>query len=155
MTMWPLGSWAVSDRELTAMPAEFTPAVAFEACFDARYGLVVTHEDVAGEGVVRGRVQVVPELLTRHGLVHGGVFASAAEALASRGTALIVIPAGFAAMGQGNDTTVLEPVSAGAIELDARVLRRSEDAWLWTVESVVGGTLVAFSRVTVAVRPFR
>ena len=145
----------MSDRELTAMPAGFTPAVAFEACFDARYGLEVTHEDVKGEGVVRGRVQVAPELLTRHGAVHGGVFASAAEALASRGTALTVIPDGFAAMGQGNDTTMLEPVTGGAIELEARVRRRREDAWLWTVESVVDGTLAAFSRVTVAVRPFR
>jgi acyl-coenzyme A thioesterase PaaI-like protein len=145
----------VSDRELTAMPAGFTPAVAFDACFDARYGLEVTYEDVAGEGVVRGRVEVVPELLTRHGFVHGGVYASAAEALASRGTALTVIPAGFAAMGQSNDTTVLEPVSQGAIELEARVLRQREDAWLWTVESVAGGTIAAFSRVTVAVRPYR
>jgi 1,4-dihydroxy-2-naphthoyl-CoA hydrolase len=144
----------VSDRELTAMPAGFTPAVAFDACFDARYGLDVTHEDVAGEGVVRGRVEVVPELLTLHGLVHGGVYASAAEALASRGTALAVIPNGFAAMGQGNDSTVLEPVSRGTIALEARVLRRREDAWLWTVESSVDGTLAAFSRVTVAVRPF-
>jgi 1,4-dihydroxy-2-naphthoyl-CoA hydrolase len=144
----------VSDRDLTAMPAGFTPAVAFDVCFDARYGLDVTHEDVAGEGVVRGRVEVAPELLTRDGFVQGGVFASAAEALASRGTALTVIPQGFAAMGQGNDTTVLEPVAEGAIELEARVLRRREDAWLWTVESVVDGTPVAFSRVTVAVRPF-
>ena len=145
----------MSDRELTAMPAEFTPVVAFDACFDARYGLDVTYEDVAGEGVVRGRVEVVPELLTRHGLVHGGVYASAAEALASRGTALTVIPDGYAAMGQGNDTTVLEPVSGGAIELEARVVRRRDDAWLWTVESVVDGTLAAFSRITVAVRPLR
>jgi 1,4-dihydroxy-2-naphthoyl-CoA hydrolase len=145
----------VSDRELTAMPAGFTPAVAFDVCFDARYGLEVTDVDVQGEGVVRGRVEVVPELLTRHGLVQGGVYASAAEALASRGTALTVIPDGFAAMGQGNDTTVLAPVEAGAIELEARVLSRGEDAWLWTVESVVDGTLAAFSRVTVAVRPFR
>jgi 1,4-dihydroxy-2-naphthoyl-CoA hydrolase len=145
----------VSDRELTAMPSGFTPAVAFDACFDARYGLDVTYEDIAGEGVVRGRVAVVPELLTRHGVVQGGVYASAAEALASRGTALAVIPAGFAAMGQGNDTSVLEQVSEGAIELEARVLRRREDAWLWAVEASVDGTLVAFTRVTVAVRPFR
>jgi acyl-coenzyme A thioesterase PaaI-like protein len=100
-------------------------------------------------------VEVVPELMGAHGLLHGGVYAAAAEALASRGTALTVIPAGFAAMGQGNDTTVLEPVSSGSIELEARVLRRREDAWLWSVESSVGGTLVAFTRVTVAVRPFR
>jgi 1,4-dihydroxy-2-naphthoyl-CoA hydrolase len=144
----------MSDHDLTAMPAGFTPVVAFDACFDARYGLEVTHEDVAGEGVVRGRVVAVPELLTRHGAVQGGVFASAAEALASRGTALAVIPNGYAAMGQGNDTTVLEPVAAGAIDFEARVLSRGADAWLWAVEARADGSPVAFTRVTVAVRPF-
>lgn len=145
----------MSDRALTGMPADFTPVVALEACFDARYGLEVTGEDVNGEGVVRGRVEAVPELHTRHGAVQGGVFASAAEALASRGTALAVMPGGFAAMGQGNDTTVLAPVSEGTIEFEARVLRRGDDAWLWAVEARAGGTLAAFTRVTVAVRPFR
>jgi uncharacterized protein (TIGR00369 family) len=127
-----------------------------DACFDARYGLDVTYEDVAGEGVVRGQVEVAPELLTRHGLLHGGVIVSAAEALASRGTALAVIPEGCAAMGQANDTTVLGPVESGTLALEARVLSRRRDAWLWTIETrLEDGTLVAFSRVTVAVRPFR
>jgi acyl-coenzyme A thioesterase PaaI-like protein len=146
----------VNDRQITAMPAGFTPAVPFDACFDAVYGLEVVGEDVAGEGAVRGRVMAGEHLLAPHGAVQGGVFASAAEALASRGTALAVIPGGFAAMGQGNDTTVLAPVTDGAIELEARVHSRAEDAWLWTVEARdEAGTLVAFSRVTVAVRPFR
>ena len=96
----------------------------------------------------------MPELLTRHGAVQGGVYASAAEALASRGTALAVIPDGHAAMGQGNDTTVLGRVARGAIEFEARVLSRGEDAWLWAVEARAGGSPVAFTRVTVAVRPF-
>jgi hypothetical protein len=65
-----------------------------------------------------------------------------------------VIPQGFAAMGQGNDTTLLERVSDGVIELEARVRSREEDAWLWTVDATAAdGSLVAFSRVTVAVRP--
>lgn len=137
------------------MPADFTPVVALEACFDAVYGLEVTGEDVSGEGVVRGRVEIVPELRTRDGFVQGGVYASAAEALASRGTALAVLPNGFAAMGQGNDTTILELVGDGVIELEARALSRTESAWLWAVESRVGGELAAFTRVTVAVRPLR
>ena len=146
----------MSDRQITAMPAGFTPAVPFEECFDARYGLEVTYEDVAGEGVVRATVPVGGSLLTAHGFVHGGVFAAAAEALASRGTALSVIPEGSAAMGQGNDTTVVAAAGGGAIAFEARLLRRGDDAWLWSVEATADdGSLVAFSRVTVAVRPFR
>ena len=146
----------MSDRAITAMPAGFTPAVPFEDCFDARYGLEVTYEDVDGEGVVRGRIAVREAITTAHGFVSGGVFASAAEALASRGTALAVIPKGHAAMGQGNDTTVLELVAGGVIHAEARVVARGDDAWLWTVEARDDcGAPVAFSRITVAVRPFR
>jgi acyl-coenzyme A thioesterase PaaI-like protein len=146
----------VAEREITAMPEGFTPVVPFEDCFDAVYGLEVVHENVAREGVARARIAVGDHLRTAHGFVHGGVFAAAAEALASRGTALAVIPEGFAAMGQGNDTTVLEQVSDGVIEIEARVRSREPDAWLWTVDATgEDGALVAFSRVTVAVRPFR
>jgi 1,4-dihydroxy-2-naphthoyl-CoA hydrolase len=146
----------MQERELTAMPQGFTPVVPFEECFDAQYGLQVVSEDVEREGVVRGRVPVRALLLTEHGFVHGGVFASAAEALASRGTALSVIPNGFAAMGQSNDTTILEPLSEGVIHVEARVLSRGEDAWSWMVEARDdAGHPCAFSRVTVAVRPTR
>jgi 1,4-dihydroxy-2-naphthoyl-CoA hydrolase len=142
--------------EITGMPEGFTPVVPFDVCFDAVYGLEVLSGDVDGEGVARAQVEVGERHLTPDGLVHGGVFASAAEALASRGTALTVIPDGFAAMGQGNDTTVLEPVSDGVISFEARVLSRSADAWLWTVDATLAdGTVVAHSRVTVAVRAFQ
>jgi 1,4-dihydroxy-2-naphthoyl-CoA hydrolase len=137
-------------------PEEFTPAVALDRSFDARYGLEIVGHDVPGEGVVHGRVAVRDELKTEHGFVHGGVFAAAAEAVASQGTALAVMPSGLAAMGLSNDTTVLADVTDGAIAFEARVRSRGEDAWLWTVEATGDdGATVAFSRVTVAVRPFR
>ena len=143
----------MEDPTLTAMPDGFTPAVPFDQCFDAQYGLEVVSQDVEGEGVVRGRVPVRPELLTELGVVHGGVLASAAEALASRGTALSVIPRGCAAMGLSNDTTVLELVSHGVIDVEARVRSRAEDMWTWTVDARDGaGRPCALSRVTVAVR---
>jgi len=136
------------------MPAGFTPVVPFDECFDARYGLQVVSEDVEGEGIVRGRVPVRDDLLTDLGSVHGGVFASVAEALASRGTAMSVIPDGFAAMGQSNDTSIMEPLEQGVIHVEARVRNRAADAWTWTVDARDdAGRLCAFSRVTVAVRP--
>ena len=146
----------VEAPELTAMPAGFTPVVPFDECFDAQYGLEVVSEDVEREGLVRGRVPVRDFLLTEHGFVHGGVFASIAEALTSRGTALSVIPNGCAAMGQSNDTNILELVSEGVIHVEAQVLSRGDDAWFWTVDARdEAGRRCAFSRITVAVRPLR
>ncbi len=136
------------------MPEGFTPVVPFDECFDAQYGLEILSDDVEGEGIVRGRVPVCDVLLTEQGFVHGGVFAAAAEALASRGTALVVMPKGSMAMGQSNDTNVLEPISEGVIQVEARVVDRGDDAWLWMVDArAESGQPGALSRVTVAVRP--
>jgi 1,4-dihydroxy-2-naphthoyl-CoA hydrolase len=141
----------VQEPEITAMPEDFTPAVAFDACFDAQYGLEVVG---GGEGWVRGRVPVRDVLMGHDGVVHGGVFAAAAEALASRGTALAVIPNGSMAMGLSNDTTSLAAVAQGVIHIEARVISSGDDAWVWAVEAHDdGGRPCAFSRVTVAVRP--
>lgn len=144
----------MEEPEITAMPPGFTPVVPFDECFDAQYGLEVVSDDVEGEGVVRARVPVRDVLLTDQGVVHGGVFATAAEALASRGTAMSVLPKGFMAMGQSNDTNVLELISEGVIHVEARVVSRGEDAWVWTVDARdEDGRACALSRVTVAVRP--
>ena len=127
----------------------------YDRSFDASYGLeFAAHDAEAGE--ISGRFAVADALLSEHGLVHGGVFASAAEALASTGTALAVMESGNAAMGLSNDTTVLADVTAGTVHADARVVDRGEDAWLWTVDARDdGGRPCAHSRVTVAVRPLR
>jgi uncharacterized protein (TIGR00369 family) len=136
----------------TLMPAGWEPAVPFDACFDAQFGLEVLDHDVEGEGVVRARALVGPEQHNEHGLVHGGVFAAAAEGLASRGTALVVMPQGRIAAGLSNDTTVLADVSEGELRFEAKLHARDADAWLWTVDAHAGDRLCAHSRVTVAVR---
>ena len=47
-------------------------------------------------------------------------------------------------------------MSSGTIHAEARVVVRGDDAWVWSVEaSDDDGATVAFSRVTVAVRPMR
>ncbi len=131
------------------------PVVAYDRTFDARYGLeVLAHDAEAGE--LRGRIEVRDELLTRHGLLHGGVLAGAAEALASTGTALAVMERGDAAMGLSNDTSVLADVSAGTVHALARAVHRGEREWVWTVDACDEARRpVAHSRVTVAVRPLR
>jgi 1,4-dihydroxy-2-naphthoyl-CoA hydrolase len=137
----------------TLMPEGWQPAIPFDRCFDAVYGLEVLSDQVDSEGTVRGRVLVRDAILNQAGVVHGGVFASVAEALASRGTALTVLPQGRLAMGLSNDTTVLESPSSGAITVEAKVRGRDDDAWVWTVDAHDDeGHLCAYSRVTVAVR---
>jgi len=131
------------------------PVVAYDRTFDARYGLeLLEHDAEAGE--LRGQIAVRDELLTGHGLVHGGIFAAAAEAIASTGTALAVTDDGDAAMGLSNDTTVLADVRAGTIHAHARVVRRGEREWVWAVDATGDDERpLAHSRVTVAVRPLR
>ncbi len=80
--------------------------------FDNLYGLEVT--ELSAERVA-GRVAVRDELKQPAGLVHGGVYASIAESLASLGTAAEVIPEGKMAMGLSNQTSFLRPITEGAI----------------------------------------
>ena len=70
--------------------------------FDSHYGLVV---DEATDEVVKGRVPVRPHVLQPIGLVHGGVHASIAEALASLGTNVGVNEDGKIGLGQSNNST--------------------------------------------------
>jgi len=69
----------------------FRPVVNFEESFDAVYGLEFAEDDPAEPDVVRGRVPIRPALLGLSGAVSGGVLAAAAEALASRATAIAVL----------------------------------------------------------------
>ena len=60
------------------------------------------------------------ELKQPAGLVHGGVYAAIAEALASLGTAVAVMPEGKLAMGLSNQTSFLRPITEGTIHAAAR-----------------------------------
>jgi uncharacterized protein (TIGR00369 family) len=131
------------------------PVVAYDRSFDARYGLEISgHDPEAAE--LRGRIAVRGEILTGHGIVHGGVLAAAAEAIASTGTALEVMGDGNAAMGLSNDTTVIGDAREGTIHLLAHAVSRGGREWVWTVDATGDdGEPLAHSRVTVAVRPLR
>jgi len=135
--------------------ARYEPVVPFDRTFDAGYGLeFLDHDAEAAE--LHARVPVKPGILTAHGHVHGGVFAGAAEAIASTGTALAVMDAGDVAMGLSNDTTLIAGVTEGSIHMRARAVSRLEHEWVWTVDATGDDERpVAHSRVTVAVRPMR
>jgi 1,4-dihydroxy-2-naphthoyl-CoA hydrolase len=143
----------VPEPEVTALPEGLDPPVPLDRCFDARYGLRIVAEDVQGDGGVQSRVEVGDDVRDRRGCVPVGLFATVAEAIASRGTALAVMPGGRLAMGLSNDTTVAHDVDRGVVVSDAQVQARGDDAWVWSVQHRdADGRVCAFSRVTVAVR---
>ncbi len=137
-------------------PPGFEPPVPYGG-FDGLYGLEPVGPGLGDDGTLRGRVRVRPELLGAEGRLHGGVPAAIAESLASTGTALVTLDHGLLPSGLSNDTTVIVAVGEGAmLHAEATPLSRVEDYWVWSVQlRDDAGTLCAFSRVTIAVRPLR
>jgi 1,4-dihydroxy-2-naphthoyl-CoA hydrolase len=118
--------------------------------FDSLYGLEIT---AMADDTVTGQVVVRDELKQPAGLVHGGVYASIAESLASLGTAWSVIPDGNLALGLSNQTSFLRPITDGTIHAVATVKHRGRTTWVWEVEmSDDAGRLCVLTRMTVAVR---
>jgi 1,4-dihydroxy-2-naphthoyl-CoA hydrolase len=132
------------------MPA--APPFDMTTGFDRFYGLKITE---TGDGLMRGRLAVRDQIKQPAGLVHGGVYASIAESLATNGSALAVWENGMTAMGMSNLTSFLRPITAGTIHAEARARHRGRTTWIWEVEFTDDdGRLCALSRVTVAVRPW-
>ena len=94
------------------------------------------------------------ELKQPHGLVHGGVYASMAESMASIATALAVRENGEVAMGLSNSTSFLRPITGGGVHGRATRVHRGRTTWVWDVSfSDDAGRTCAVTRMTIAVRP--
>ena len=118
--------------------------------FDGLYGLEVLSMD---EETVTARVEVRDELKQPAGLVHGGVFASIAESIASLATFAAVHSEGRTAQGLSNQTSFLRPIVGGTIHATAQRRHRGRTTWVWEVEITDDeGRLCALVRMTVAVR---
>jgi uncharacterized protein (TIGR00369 family) len=121
--------------------------------FDRLYGLEVLS---VSDEEVRAQVQVRDELKQPAGLVHGGVFASIAEATTSMATWYALRDDGVAAMGQSNQTNFLRPITEGTIHAVARRRHRGRTSWVWDVDITDDhDRLCAIVRMTIAVRPLR
>lgn len=128
------------------------PALPFQTDtgFNGLIGLEVTE---LTDEVVSGTVAVREELKQPYGLVHGGVYASIAESLASFGTAVAVYPEGKLAVGLSNQTSFLRPITEGTIHATATRRHRGRTTWVWEVEIFDNaGRLCVLTRMTVAVR---
>jgi len=119
--------------------------------FDRTYGLeFVEFSDTE----VRARVAVSDALKQPAGLLHGGVYSSLAESMASLGTAFAVLEQGSTAMGLSNSTSFLRPITQGSVHAQATALHRGRTTWVWDVRfSDDEGRLCALTRMTIAVRP--
>jgi 1,4-dihydroxy-2-naphthoyl-CoA hydrolase len=119
--------------------------------FDRLYGLEFLE---LSDAEVRAQVVVREEIKQPMGLVHGGVYASLAESIASLATAAAVIAEGNMATGMSNNTSFLRPITEGVVHALATRLHRGRTTWVWDVRfSDDAGRTCAVTRMTIAVRP--
>jgi len=118
--------------------------------FDDLYGLEV---GAVGPTSAEAQIAVCERVFQPFGLVHGGVYASIAEALATLGTIQGIGP-GEVAMGLANSTSFLRPVRDGRLHAQAAIRHRGRTTCVWDVEVYDDSRrLCAVTRMTVAVRP--
>jgi 1,4-dihydroxy-2-naphthoyl-CoA hydrolase len=104
----------------------------------------------------RARIAVEPRHLQPNGVVHGGVYASLAESLASAATYEAVKDNGEVAFAMANNSSFLRSVTEGHVNALARARQRGRTTWVWDVELTDDeGRLCALSRMTIAVRTRR
>ena len=129
---------------------DFEPVVPLDRTFPALLGMEMSDFDAER---MTATVPVHDGLKQPFGVVHGGVYASIAETLASVGTATGVVPEGRQALGLSNQTSFLRPLTEGTIHAEARRIHRGRTTWLWDVECRGDdGKVVAITRMTIAVR---
>jgi 1,4-dihydroxy-2-naphthoyl-CoA hydrolase len=137
----------------TGLPDDFVPIVPPADTFDALYGLELIEMGPNGD-VVRARVQIRDDLRQQTGVLHGGVLAAVAEALASWGTWQGAGGGEIAVMGLSNDTSFLRPLVTGYLNAVATPRHRGRTRWLWEVQARDDqGRLCAVTTVNIAVRP--
>jgi uncharacterized protein (TIGR00369 family) len=102
----------------------------------------------------RVRFEVRQNLKQPLGLLHGGIYSAVAETVASVATAAAVWPEGMGASGLSNSASFLRPVTAGTVDVSARLRHHDDREWFWSHEfRDEQGRLCSLVDVTIAVRP--
>jgi 1,4-dihydroxy-2-naphthoyl-CoA hydrolase len=118
--------------------------------FDRLYGLELVE---CSDSEVRAQVVVGEHHKQPAGLVHGGLYASIAEAIASIATGMTVLDEGCVAMGMSNSTSFLRPVTEGTVHAHATRVHRGRTTWVWDVTFTDDSNRrCALTRMTIAVR---
>jgi len=97
-----------------------------------------------------GRLEITPDHHQPYGLVHGGVYCTVVETLASEAAARWAVEAGLAgAVGVANQTDFLRPMTDGVLVGEATPIYRGRSQQLWQVRLTRGedGMLVATGQV--------
>ena len=87
------------------------------SAFMDQIGLEVTE---ASATLVRGSIQIGPQHHQPFGIVHGGVWCSAMEAVSSIGVTIAVSVSGLVAVGVNNNTNFVRLMSAGLVLVTAK-----------------------------------
>lgn len=106
----------------------------FAVPFDDEIGLVYT--DIGPDGA-RAQLELQPKLCQSAGIVHGGVYCSMVESVASVSAHTWLNPDGGAdsgtVVGVNNNTDFLRAVSAGTVFAAATPIHRGRRQQLWQV----------------------
>lgn len=113
--------------------------------FNEHLGLVFTKATV---DEVEAEIEIGPEHHQPYGLVHGGVYSTMVETLASTGAALNAMPQGLTTVGLDNSTSFLKAVRSGKLIGRATPLAKGRRTHVWAVTIHDDqGRLVAEGRV--------
>ena len=128
-----------------AGPARQAGSGEAESAFLRAAGLIV--DDVAASRVT-GHLQLSQDHHTPWGIVHGGVYTTAIESVASIGASSAVRDQGLVAVGLTNTTHFLRSLTAGRVEVEAVALSQGRTQQLWRVDITDdSGRLIAHGEV--------
>jgi 1,4-dihydroxy-2-naphthoyl-CoA hydrolase len=103
----------------------------FSAPFDAELGLRFTE---LSPDAARAQLEVTPKLLQPMGLVHGGVYCSMVESMASVAAyTWLATRGGGNVVGVNNNTDFLRSISSGTVYGTAEPIHRGRRQQLWLV----------------------
>lgn len=113
--------------------------------FDKLIGLVFTR---VAEDQLEAEVPVTDSLLQPYGLVHGGVYATIVETMASAAAAIVAIPRGQTTVGLENTTSFLRGTRGGTLRARVTPVHKGAKTQVWIVDiRDDGGRSVATGRV--------
>ncbi len=132
--------------ELPPLPDDIVESInARRGGFNETIGLEfvsIRYDEIVAE------IPVTAKLQQPYGIVHGGVYCTIVETLASTGAALNAMPLGYHAVGLENNTSFLHAVREGRLRAVATPVTRGRRSQVWSV-SITNeqGRAVATGRV--------
>jgi len=103
----------------------------FTSPFDNELGLVFT--DLSPDGA-RAQLEITPKLLQPMGIVHGGVYCSMIESMASIAAyTWLTAQGGGGVVGVNNNTDFMRAIKSGTVYGNATPLHRGRRQQLWLV----------------------